>query len=303
MKLWWRFTVALALVFVQGLFVAPFTLAQQVSGNSLYVESEQVLAVPSQKGNTLQVLLSVNIQNIGAARAVVYNLPVGIQHDRVVAGSIKKISINAADQLQFIVKAHGLTTFAVEFSAPLNQNGTELTWQENMPVRKLFFLIPEGSLTASSQGGFQTDSASIISGTHAFRQFTKLEIPAGSPWSVSIALLPTANGRQASPLPNVPVLSSYGPRVADFEAVGNLLLVALILGIGIISIQRGSKTRTSGRPEVLRKQKAALMESWADLESAYAIGEVPESDYHLKRDRMKQRALQLETSLRQGQKP
>ena len=299
---WGRYIFVVSLALLQALWFAQIGFAQTVSGNALYVASEQVLAVPSKNGDLLQVLLSVNIDNNGPASQVDYRLPAGFQNPRVVAGSVRKFSLDAEGRLRFTAKARGVTTVAVEFSTSLNQNGTELTWLENVPVRKLFFVIPEGALTVSSEGGFQTDSQSIISGSQAFRQFTKLDIPAGTSWTASIALLPTANGRQARPLPTLPVLNSYGPRVADLEAVGNLLLVAFILLIGMFSIRRGSGRSVSAKPDVLAGQKVNVMQHWADIEIAYANGEMEESEYHDRRARMKKRALELEKALRDGSK-
>ena len=303
MRAWRGILIALVLLGT-GLLIPQSAAAQALNGNALFVASEQVLAVPTKNGNTLQALLSVNVENTtGHTEPVVYQLPAGGQSPRIVASSTKNIAINAQGELRLLSRPAGVTTFAVEFHAPLNQNGTELTWQENLPVRKLFFVIPEGALTVSAQGGFQTDSQSILSGGQSFRQFTKLEIPANSPWTVAIALLPTANGRQAAPLPNVPVLNSYSPRTADLEAIGNLLLVVVILALGIVSIRRGSVL--SSRPEVraLTDQKMNVLERWADLEAAFSRGEIQQAEYQERRDRLKKRAVQLEQMLRQGTRP
>ena len=301
MKKWNRW-VTLFVTLLPVILLATPALAQTENGNALYISNEQVLAVPSKSGGTLQVLATVTVQNNGQAYPTAYQLPIGAQNPHVVAGSAKQISLAKSGALRFTAKANGVTTLAVEFGAPLNQNGTELTWKEPMPVRQLFFVIPEGSLTVSSQGGFQTDSQSIMSGNQAFRQFTRLAIPANSSWTVSVALLPTANGRQAPPLPNIPVLNSYGPRVADLEAIGNLLLVALILIIGIISIRQGGR-RKQYSVLTLGQQKSELMEHWADLEMAYASGELQEQDYQHRRERLKQRVIQVESMLRNEQQP
>ncbi len=298
----WKRIFALCATLLPVLMLATPVLAQTVNGNTLYISSEQVLAVPSKSGNTLQVLVSLSVQNNGQAYPTAYQLPAGAQNPHVVAGSVKKVNLSKSGALQFTAKADGTTTLAVEFGVPLNQNGTEVTWKEPLPVRKLFFVIPEGSLTVSSQGGFQTDSQSITSGNQAFRQFAKLEIPANSSWTVSVALLPTANGRQAPPLTNIPVLNSYGPRVADLEAIGNLLLVALILMIGIISIRRGTG-RAKQSPLAIGKQKAELMEHWADLEMAFESGELQEQEYHQRRERLKKRLVQVESILRNEHQP
>ncbi len=290
------------MVFVALLATIPgFALAQSSSANSLYVSSEQVLAVPSKSGATLQALLTVNIQNVGATTSVSYAMPSGANHLNVVAGTVKSVAVDQHGRLRFYAVGHSLTTFAIEFQVPLNQNGTELTWQEPFAVRKLFFVIPEGALTVSAEGGFQTDSQAMMSGTHVYRQFTELDIGANEPWTVAVALLPTANGKQAPPLTKVRVLNSYGSRVADFEAVANLILVVLILALGVFSIRSQTKWRGQTSLTDFRKQKANLMEGWADLEQARQGGKIGEKDYRARRERMVERALQLEMALRQRQ--
>lgn len=302
MRILKRIVMATGLLIGSLLLTGAPVFAQAPNSQGVSVASEQVLAVPSQGGNTLQAMLTVSMQNSTAGtQDILFNLPVGSTSPRLAASSAKQIALTAKGQVKVSVPAHGTTTFAVLFSSPLNQNGTELTWQNNLAVQRLLFIIPEGALTVSAQGGFQTDSATIFSGKKAYREFTKLGLPADSSWTVSVALLPTANGKQASALPGVRVLSSYGQTTANLEAIFNLILVVFILGMGIVSIRMEGGLRTSGDVTELTQQKERVFTHWVNLEEAYANGAIEQADYLKRRERFKRRAIELETALRQGQ--
>ncbi len=277
--------------------------AAAINTNSLYINQEQIVAMPTK--NDQQVLLVDTIQlynGSGLSQQVKVPLLQGLTNVRFLGGNTTPKQIS---NQRLVALIHpGMTTFSLQASVPFQDQGANLVLSSPFVVRSFFVAIPEGSLALSAEGGFETVSTTFTANHMIFRRFAKLALQPNTPWQLSMTMLPTANGKQAKPLPGLPILNSYNQRSADFEAVTNLVLAVLILAVGILSIRRSGQTRRrvspvqdASRQELLRA-KNDLMKRWLDLEKQHDAGELTESEYVTQRTMCKDKVVDVELSLR-----
>nr|NNM90198.1 hypothetical protein [Bacilli bacterium] len=169
-------------------------------------------------------------------------------------------------------------------------------------IRVFSVSIPEGALAISAQGGFETVSSTFQASSQTFRRFFKLDIAPNYAWQLSMTLLPTAGGHQASPLPGLTILDSYNANTADAEAMANVVLIFAILVIGFISIERAgrnqSRRRRDHRQHVdAQKQKEAWMHELVQLEMAFRQGACEEERYMVESSALKEKLIDLTLSL------
>ena len=277
--------------------------AAAINANVLYINQEQIVAMPTK--NIQQVLLVDTIQlynGSGQAKRVEVPLLQGLTNVRFLGGSTTPKQVS--NQLLVVQINPGMTSFSIQASVPFQDQGATLVLSSPLAVRSFFVAIPEGALALSAQGGFETVSTTFIANHMTFRRFAKLDLQPNTPWQMSMTMLPTANGKQAKPLPGLPVLNSYNQNSADFEAATNLVLAVMILAVGIVSIRRSGQTRRRVSPvqdattrELLRA-KDDLMKRWLDLEDQHDAREVTDPEYEAQRAIWKDKVVDVELSLR-----
>lgn len=277
--------------------------AATINANVLYINQEQIVAMPTK--NDQQVLLVDTIQlynGSGQTKRVEIPLVQGISNVKFLGGSATPEQLS--NQVLVAQIKQGTTSFSIQASVPFQNQAASLVLSTPYAVRSFYIAIPEGSLALSAQGGFETISTTFEANHMIFRRFAKLDLQPNTPWQLSMTMLPTANGKEAKPLPGLPILNSYNQNSADIEAATNLVLAVLILAVGIVSIRRSGQTRRRVSPvqdatrrELLRI-KNDLMRRWLDLEKQHDAGEVKDTEYEAQRAMWKDKAVDVELSLR-----
>ena len=297
--------VLLAILFgLNSFFLAmPVAKAASFNPNNFYILQEQIVAMPAKNAQQVLLVDTITLYNgTNAIRNIQMPLVQGVLQAKLLRASAASVRL-VHQRIEAAVKP-GNTSFAIQASVPFASQAASLVFVSPFAVRSFFIAIPEGSLALSAQGGFETVSTTFIADHKTFRQFAKLDLQPNTPFTLSMTMLPTANSGQASPLPGLPVLNSYGQNQADAEAVINLMLAIMILAVGIVSIRRSGQTRRRVSPmhdvgkRDLEKTKRDIMDRWLDLERQYQAGEIKSEYYQKQRTQLKDKAIDVELSLR-----
>ncbi len=294
--------IALAFVFASLWFGMPaHALAQTLTPLQQTIDQEQVVVMPTRNEKTLVFVDTLTIRNL-AHHAVTFQLPaIGGSSQRSILLA-KGIKAQADAQGFLMTLPPGVGDFSYTGRLPFSDQASTITLVEPLAIRVFSVSIPEGALAISAQGGFETVSSTFQASSQTFRRFFKLDIAPNYAWQLSMTLLPTAGGHQASPLPGLTILDSYNANTADAEAMANVVLILAILVIGFISIERAgrnqSRRRRDHRQHVdAQKQKEAWMHELVQLEMAFRQGACEEERYVVESSALKEKLIDLTLSL------
>lgn len=258
------------------------------NGNTLYVDAEQLLALPSKNGAEALIIDTLTVtNNTGHRASVEETLPSGIASSELVTTSSGwRLAGQAVINDDM---APGTAKVIIEMVVNLAQQAADLTFTSPLPIRSMIVIIPEGALVASAEGGFAPSSQVLSVKGVAFRRLTRPELMSNTPWTLALTELPTANIAQASALPGVPVLDSDSTAAADWEAISNLLIAVLILAVSVFAVGNPGP-RSGGTPKYgifsciestdsLSRRKNEIMQQWVAVERLYRKGGMTREDY------------------------
>lgn len=293
--------------------VQPVKAHADALSQAVYISAIEIVAIPSKDGNTAEIVETVALHN-GTARPAAFAVmvPQGATDPGFIAAQSKGWFYGKGAFVNEHVPT-GNSTLVVSMQAALGGQSADLTFTEPVDVQALFLIVPQGALFVSAQGGFLTSSDTFVTGKVTYRRFTKFDLQAGVPWSMSLTLLPTAGGRQTPLPPDQPILNAYSSHSVDLEATGNLLLAAAILVVGMISIRRSGAGNGSlgreGRERLARLlvSREVVMREWTDYERAHSQMSSSSADsadsadsatYETGREHYIERALAIDHELR-----
>ncbi len=275
------------------------------SSGLIYISQAQFVALPNRTGSSARMVGTIVYQNQLKHPVIAsFNLPPEAAHVAILGSTGTGWRLDSGNHRLY--NPHlpvGASEVAYEVTLSLATQSSTFTLNEPYDMRQIQMVVPEGGLFLSAQGGFLPQSTLIQTRTMTLRQFTKLDLQPNTPWSVSMTLLPTAGGRQAASLPGIPLLNAYGKSQVDLEAITNVLLAALILVIGMISIRSTSWRNRSVAPlasipdEELQARRRVLIDSWTGLETRFSRGELSENVYRASREDLKQELVEIDFAL------
>lgn len=284
-----KWILALA-VAVMGTVVGGFFGAPADAATTLQVTQEQVFLIPGAASKSFQIVEQLSVRNQApSAQDVFVVLPAGYQSLQVDGGAAKQSALNGQTLTLSRAAAGGQTTkVVVSYNVPLDgQKGVLVTLHTPYPVYAAHLYLQEGNAALSAQNLFTTTRTVNIQGT-AFRVFTRDGIPAGDDWTLSLQLLPQVTSAQS--LHGLPILGApeSGP-TNEIQAIGNLLVIAFVLAIGIIGIR--STQWGPGRAAASKEQ--SLYRAWEQVEFAHAQGRLDDATYETRRADLKRRLVEL----------
>lgn len=303
----WSGTLGLLLLVMMTVWVLqPVQAHADTLSQAVYISAIEIVAIPSKDGNTAEIVETVALHNgTGRPTAFAVTVPQGATDPGFIAAQSKGWFYGKGAFVNERVPS-GNSTLVVSMQAALGGQSADLTFTEPVNVQALFLIVPQGGLFVSAQGGFLTSSDTFVTGNVTYRRFTKFDLQAGVPWSMSLTLLPTAGGRQTPLPPHQPILNAYSSHSVDLEATGNLLLAVAILVVGMISIRRsGAGDGSMGREGRERRarllaRREVVMREWTEFERSHVPLLSPAADavaYQTGREQYIERALAIDHEL------
>jgi hypothetical protein len=264
------------------------TTAQASAG--LRVESENVLLIPAPVAQVVRVIQSMNVVNSAStAQDLTVTLPDGYE----------ELSVEGLDNVTRYVQGNrlllprfvqaGTTQFTLTYKLAFDaQQGKQLSLHSDYPVDSAKLYLPIGNTALSAEGLQTTTQTTSVSGTE-FRVFTRLGIPQGDDWGISVQMLPvSSSSAHLSGLPVVGLSSSNAGNT--IQAIGNLLLAAFILMIGLISIRSTQWGRAGQRAKT---EEDAILSAWIQTELQFQQGMLSEPEYEVARQEFKRKLVEL----------
>lgn len=269
-------------------FGSRLSVAQASTG--LHVKTENVLFIPAPVAQVIRVVDVLNLENnLQTPQDVAMTLPTGSE-DVSIDGIKDPTQFIHQNQLTIPRFAKpGETNLTVSFKLPFQpQQGEQISLHTNYPVYTAKLYLPIGDMALSAEGLRPTTEILSISGTD-YRVFTRLGIPSGDDWGMSIQMLPTATN--SAPPAGLPVIGLSSSNTGNtLQAVGNLLVAAFVLGIGLISIRSTQWGRTA---RVAKTPEEALLHAWQNTEQQYQTGMLGEPEYQVLRQEYKRKLVFL----------
>lgn len=269
-----------------GAFGVP--VAQAATG--IEVSEQDVVFIPAPVAQVVDVVDVLHLQNaVNTPQDLVVNLPTGFAN--VAVDGVDSASAHIQQNVLTLpgyVKP-GKTQVTLTFKLPFQpQQGEQISLHSNYPIYDAKLYLPIGDMALSAEGLQTTTQTETVSGTD-YRVFTRLGIPAGDDWGISIQLLPSATA--SNPVPNVPIIGQSSSNTGNtIQALGNLVLAAFVLGIGLISIR---STQWGRAARQVKTPEEALLHAWERTELQFQRGMIEESAYKRMRDEYKNKLVAL----------
>lgn len=262
------------------------------AATSIQVTEEQVFLLPASNNKSFEVVEELAVKNTAAtAEQVVVSLPSGYQSLQVGGHTPAAGAVHAGTlTLPHAASAGKTSKVVVSYQLSLGgQHGLQFTLHANYPVYVAHLYLPEGNVALSAQDVFTTTSTTNIQGT-TFRVFTREGIPAGDDWTLSLQLLPGVTKNTV--VQGLPVLGAPENGLTnELQAIGNLVVIAFVLAIGILGIRR---TGWNQRRMALAKEDV-LYRAWEQIEMAHMEGTLGDEAYEQRRTQVKQRLVDLKS--------
>ncbi|OFW75704.1 MAG: hypothetical protein A2201_08350 [Alicyclobacillus sp. RIFOXYA1_FULL_53_8] len=280
----WRTTLA---ALAGATLLGPLTA---FASTGLTVTQEQFLFMPMQS-KAFEVVEVLQLKNDSPlAEDVRVALPSGYQ-SLSVAGDKRasKQIVGANLVLSKWAKPQATTTVTLTYILTLDgQSGVQFSLASPYPVDTAHFYLPIGDSVLSAPGLLPDTRTETISGT-TFRVFTRPGIAAGDTWPISLDVLPTPTALQS-----VAGLKEIGMDDQSagntWQALGNLLVAAGILTIGLLSIRSTQWGR--GARKVVSPEES-LYRAWESLEWQRGQGMIDEVQFEKRRGQFKRKLAEL----------
>jgi len=246
--------------------------------STISVTQEQIFLVPVPIHNVVQVVEVLRVKNPDAtSQNVSIGLPDGYSNLSVPNTAAKNVSSDSAHvTIAKVARPNTTTDVTVVYVLPFaTAQALQMTLHSDYAVDAAHIYIPIGGVALSAQNLLVSTQTVTISGT-TFRQFSRLGIQPGDDWTISLQSLPT--GTVTSPtIAGLPILGTDADSSGNtIAAIGNLVLAAFILVLGLVSI------RSTERMLPVSKREG-LMRAWTGLERQRTDGVMEELEYQRKR--------------------
>jgi hypothetical protein len=264
---------------------------------SIRVKDEQIFLMPAPDHDLIRVIEVATVYNAGGAlQDVRLPVPNGYQALEVV-GVNEKLALRERDGLVLPKFLGGHQTKTVTYSyLVLFKESVQMVLHTVYPVDAAHVYLPIGKAALSAEGLLTTTQTVNISGT-SYREFTRLGIPAGDDWTLSVQMLPdVTNGVNTAGLPDIGHSSSGSANTVG--AVANLALAALVFVIGLLSIRR-TQSQAFGRERL--DAESALLRALFQLDKQHETGSVSSMDYQARRRELMSKLVTLRLQATQKQ--
>jgi hypothetical protein len=298
-RLLWGMTGACLFVWTTGI---PPAQAE----SSVRVISEQVVFVPQE--HQLQVMQILTFENAGTKPLpkLEIRLPQGFSHVEFYSGTgheqLKTTDTGIVDESGLPA---GEKQLRFSYQIPLADTGATVTFQSLYPVDAIDLLIPQGSLFLSANNVLPQSEVLDLQG-QKLRRFSRLSLEPGEEWPVQLLVNPPASSAKTGPssgettADGLPIIG-YVPNETAWRALGNLILVALVLAFSLVGVRRTrSRFFREGddKPwQQLVVEKQSLMEQMLRLEEDYRDQLLGETIYREIRTSIKSKLVDIQVQL------
>ncbi len=291
-RLYPRLRMALALATAAAgyavFFHTPVLAASEPKG--VAVAAENLFVLPAPAVHKVELIDQLSVKNTTASvQSLNVALPNGAS-DVTVNGTAAtgEVFSNQQVMLNRALPAGKTTSVTLTWTLPLSsQQDAQFTLHANYPVYTANVYMPIGNNALSAENLLTTTQTVTVSGTK-FREFTRLGIPAGDDWTMSVQMLPSASAAPTTGGLNV-IGSHPGSTGSSFEAIANLMIIALILVIGLLSI----RATQWGQGQKRKSAEEALLDGLVALHRQYELGMLDEPEFARRDSQMKDRLKML----------
>ncbi len=237
------------------------------------------MLIPVPIHRVLRVLEVIDVVNKGSAdQDVSLVLPKGYEDLQVEDKQRRAEVNNGKATFRKAAKANATTTISISFTLPFDaRSGAQFTLHSTYDVDSAHIYLPTGDYALSAPGLLTTTQKTAVDGTD-FRVFTRLGISVGDDWVIQLQHLPSAT---TGPSEHLPVIGApMSERQNMLQASANLILAAVVLGIGLLGIRSAGRAHTAAS-----SRREALVSALERIEMEFAAGRLAEDAYHqYKRD-------------------
>ena len=177
----------------------------------------------------------------------------------------------------------GIYPVSVYYSLPYEKNRLDFEQKFNYPVGAVVIMLPAGDVIVKGSTLEDMGVQSIPSG--------EVQIYSGQAVARDQVLQFRISGKPALDTPQGEMPISSSPQF-DSESLiiyggGGLGLILLITGVWLFLRNRRQENESPDGSEVSEKSQEELLDSIIALDDLFAMGEIPEKAYHLKRTQLK----------------
>ncbi|WP_026974865.1 hypothetical protein [Alicyclobacillus contaminans] len=260
------FRTALGAAAVLGFTMAAPVPAWAGASAPVQVTREQVMLMPVPVHQQLQVVEVLDVTNSGAAAAdVVLHLPKDAGSVTVNHAAVAPDADGTLD-LAMAAAAKQTATISVAYTVPFVKQTAQIDLHVDDPVDVAELYLPTGQYALAAEDLFTTTRTAQMNGAEV-RVYTRMGIPAGAVWPVTIEPIPAAPSTTSdaakggagelttSAASTLPVIGKpLTERQNLLQATGNLLWAALILGFVVAGVRwfPGSRRRSSAEVALVR---------------------------------------------------
>jgi hypothetical protein len=247
---------------------------------------EDLFVLPAPVAGKVELIDELTVQNhSGSPQTVHFSLPAGATSVTVNGTAVSK-KMQAGNQvvLPHYVQSGKTKMLAVMWTLPLSsQQDVQFTLHTDYPIYTAHVYMPIGNSALSAEGLLTTTETVTVSGTQ-FREFTRLGINQGDDWTLSVQMLPSATAAPSTG--GLKTIGSHPGSIGDtIEAVGNLLIVAVILGVGLLSIRATQWGRRGSR----KTPEEALIDGLVTVHRQFELGMIDESEFITRKEQLKKK--------------
>lgn len=256
------------------------------SSTQVAVTEEDLFVIPAPVAGKVELIDQLMIENsAGPAQTVHFLLPPGAASVNVNGKPVsKKMQAGNRIVLPNYVQAGKTKPLTLMWTLPLSsQQDVQFTLHTDYPIYTGHVYMPIGNSALSAEGLLTTTETVTVSGTQ-FREFTRPGISQGDDWTLSVQMLPSATAAPSTA--GLKTIGSHPGSIGDtIEAVGNLLIVAVILGVGLLSIRATQWGRRGSR----KTPEEALIDGLVTIHRQFELGMIEESEFVTRNEQLKKK--------------
>jgi len=205
----------------------------------------------------------------------------------------------------------------ISYDMPLKNNTSQWSIEQSYVTDSIEVIIPVGAMSFEATG-LTTQSQLLQMNGQDLRQFTRLDVHPGNPWTLSFRILDTASS-QGIAQPKEPAsapatmgsdehYTSDGKKIYGHvhgagvgKAVFTIIVIFLALTIAVVGLRRERFTRkrnqNADRPWLL-SEKSALFQQIGQLERDYTSQLISQETYDSARKQIREQLIRIAKELR-----
>ncbi len=273
-----------------------FPHGKAYADSSLRITRERVMLVPVPVHRVFQVIEVLDVANPKAVdSAVSVYLPVGYT-DLAVNGKPISPGKNGVVTMARAAKAGRTSSVSVSYTLPFNADNTaQFTLHTPYDIDTAQLYLPTAGYALTAENLLTTTQTTALQGSQV-RVFTRLGIPAGDDWTISLQQLPSVTGDVAS-TSGLPIIGQpLTERQNLLQAGANLLMACVVLAVGIAGVR--STQGLSFWCSASRQE--ALVKALENLEFQRAAGGIDEASYARRKTEVLRRLAMLSAQATSG---